>query len=145
MSHNLSIEKIKDIINSCDVGLIFFNVEELLGYNGVYEEYHLVYDIKNGNKYYYLRNRFVCYVLDFFGDDLYKDHEYNFLSIEKIVEYVEKKLGKTIKDMITFDRSKIPTTFDITDEEKRELEENWKRFEIDFDEGKFLDRSLKLI
>ena len=108
----------------------------------MYEEYSIIYNYHKNS--YKLMHSLVCYVLDFFGDDS-QDIEYEFSNVEEIVKYVENKLNKKLENMTMLDNLRIPTIFDITDEEKKEFEKNWCECRKAFDENKFLDKNLKFV
>lgn len=142
MKDILSLNIIKNIIKEKKKGSIHLSRYPLENYKGMYEEYIIIYGFDK-EKFRLMRS-LACYVLDFFGDDA-QDIEYEFSSVEEIIKYVENKLNKKLEDMTMVDRKDIPTIFDITDEEQKEYEEIWKKCEKDFEEGKFLDKSLKFI
>lgn len=142
MSKSLSLNKILKRMKFKKQGSIQFSRYSLEDYEGMYDEYIILYGF-NKRKY-TLIHSFACYVLDFFGDDS-EDIRYEFLSVEELIDYVEEKLNLKLKDMTIFERAKIPTIFDITDEERLIYDKVWDRFRQDFDSGKFLDKDLKLI
>ncbi|MFN8577076.1 MAG: hypothetical protein U0354_09485 [Candidatus Sericytochromatia bacterium] len=142
MMRELSLNEILTIIRENKTGFIDFSRYPLEDYEGMYEEYSLIYDYDSKN--YKLMHSFICYILDFFGDDS-QDIEYEFSNVEEIIKYIENKLNKKLKDITLLDREKIPTLFDITEDERKKIEKNWQKCREDFKKGKFLDKDLKLI
>lgn len=141
-TRKLSLKKILNLIQKEKEGSILLSRYSLENYKGMYEEYIIIYN--NNKNTYHLMYNLICYVLDFFGDSS-QDIRYEFSSVEKIINYVENKLSKKLEDMTIVDRSEIPTIFDITEEEKLIYEKIWWECRKDFDDGKFLDKTLKFI
>ena len=136
-----SIQEIKDIIKLNKRGFIILHQFNLKGYEGMYDDYSLIYKDNNIS----LRQTFTCYGLDGFGDDLYEYYEYSFdNSLEDIIIYVENKLKIKLKNMRKLDFKNIITQINSTEDQKVTFEKEWERFRQDYDSGKFLDKSLKL-
>ena len=91
-----------------------------------------------------LKNTFICYGLDAFGD-FSEDHEYHFNSLEEIIIYLENKLKIKLKDMKKLDLRNIVSQINSTREQTEVFKKEWDRFRQDFDSGKFLNKNLKLI
>ncbi|MFN8672642.1 MAG: hypothetical protein U0457_11265 [Candidatus Sericytochromatia bacterium] len=135
----LSLKNILHLIKEKKQSFINLSTLPLDNFKGMYEEYSIIYNYDKNT--YFLRYSLICYVLDFFGE-YSQDIDYKFLSIEEIVKYVEYKLNKKLENMTRLDRSKIPTVFDITEEEKKEFQEIWLKCRKKFDKGHFLDKTL---
>ena len=138
---SLSIQEIKNIIEIKKRGFIILHEQLLEGYEGMYDDYSLIYK----NDIVSLRQTFICYGLDGFGDDLYEDYEYSFDSLEKMLTYLENKLKIKLKDMKELDTRNVITQIDSTKEQAEAFKKDWARFQQDFKAGKFLDKNLKLI
>lgn len=135
-----SIDEIKKIISEKKIGNIILHEKLMEDFEGMLESYYIIFNLEK--KKIRLTNLFECKGIDFYGDDFYEEHEYDFGTVDEIISYVEGKLGIKLSEMKQV--KNFPSPLDSDTEKTALYRENWDRFVYEFKKGKFIDNTLKL-
>ncbi|MBC7476040.1 MAG: hypothetical protein H7263_17290 [Candidatus Sericytochromatia bacterium] len=138
-----NIEEIKTEINNIEISYIQLYDQIMFNYSGMIERYEL--ESSNYGENIFLAHIFECRGLDWSGHALYKELRYKFNSIQDLIGYLINKHNITIQNMNGNFPENMPTQMDSSIDEKIIFKQNWDKFIIDFEKGKFLDNKLKLV
>lgn len=104
----------------------------------------IVFDVSESK--YILDLQWEALGLDFYGDTLNENYEYQFESLDTILDYLESKYQLKVTDIpikLKIGLKDHPNPID-NKEDKNTFEAAWNRFQTDFNNDLLLDRTLKL-
>jgi hypothetical protein len=146
INNNFSdMAEIKGFIAEKNKGCLVVDYINLPEYPGIALNISIIFDREKNS--YRLDLQWISLGLDLYGDNLVENYLYEFGSLEKLLNYLEKKYSvklPQISKAFKFDNNKYPNP--IKDKGKKALfEKGWKKLQEDFKKGKFLDSSLELV
>lgn len=140
-----NFEGLNSYIQNNVKGSILVSYRNCADYEGMVLGIMIVFDGREPK--YELDLQWMSMGLDLYGDTLQESYVYQFVSLEALLEYLLLKYHINISDIplkYQFDLSQFPNP--IKDEAKKPLfEAAWQKFLVDFENGAFLDPSLKLV
>jgi hypothetical protein len=146
LKNNFSdIAEIKEHIIEKGKGSLTVAYNNLPEYPGIALNIGIIFDAEK--KSYQLDLQWISLGLDLYGDNLVENYLYEFGSLEKLLNYLEKKYSvklQQISKSYKFDDSKYPNP--LKDKAKKPIfEKGWEKLQEDFKKGKFLDPELDLV
>ena len=137
-------EALNSYIQSTQKGFILVAYQNCKDYEGVVLCIMIRFDIQKEKCQLVLE--WECLGLDLYGDTLQESYIYQFESFDKLLGYLKEKFSIKVTNIpvrYKFDGKQFPNPI-YHHTRKAAFEEAWRRFQVDFKKGVFLDTSLKL-
>lgn len=140
-----NLKALNNHIQNKKVGVLTVAITPLADYEGIFLNMGIIFDIQKSK--YELDLEWIAYGLDLFGENLLENYLYQFKNLEKLVDYLLIKYDIKVTDIPInhrFDDDKYPNPI----KNKAQIpifEAAWQRFQKDFKQQLFLDKSLVLI
>lgn len=143
--HFSSLQALKQHLQERQKGSLLIAYKNCPDYEGMVLSFMLVYDVVKSK--YQLDVQWMCLGLDLYGDTLQESYVYHFNSLENFIHHLALAYQIGINDIpisYQFNHALFPNP--LKNENKKLLyQKNWERFQADFNQDKFLDKTLEVV